>query len=233
MSASLRCRWRRISMRKPQRQKSASWLLLLGHKVNSTAHNRSPCVRYGLAGKHGIESIAEIGCGHDRSALVKVFDAIVDAAKIEHLSRARKHRHFRRCRRSGELYQELLRVEQDGERESEIPGMAANLRFPDSRVGLHGVERDAAIPIGLADAVHLRNIAVAERAVRGGEENHNRLRLGPFLLTVYCALRISQGKLRRRHDQGCCCHAPGFCSMRHDSSAAQAYDPSSGLTNKR
>src|SRR5215475_9650140 len=111
MSASLLCRCRRISECMRQSQSSASSLLLLGHEVDSAADNRSCGVRYGFSGEHGVESLPEVRLSHYGSPLVEVFDAIVDAAQVEHLSRARKHRYFGRCCRSSEPYEKLLWVE--------------------------------------------------------------------------------------------------------------------------
>src|SRR5262245_1675834 len=111
MSASLLCRCRRISAYMRQRQSSASSLLLLGHKVDSAADNRSCRLRYGFSSEYCLESIPEVGLSHYGSPLVEVFDTIVDAAQVEHLSRARKHRYFGRCCRSSEPYEKLLWVE--------------------------------------------------------------------------------------------------------------------------
>src|SRR5262245_24656090 len=97
--------------------------------------------------------------------------------------------------------------------------MTANFRFCNSRVGLHGVERHAATRVVFPDAVHLWNIAVAERAVRGREENHNGRRLRPIVLAVNRALGIPQGKLRHGHHNSRYHHAPAFRSTRHKSQA--------------
>src|SRR5215510_14496650 len=95
--------------------------------------------------------------------------------------------------------------------------MTADFRFRNSRVGLHGVELHAATSVVSPDAVHLWNIAVAERAVRGREENHNRRRLRPIVLAVHRALGIPEGKLRHSHDKSRYHHAPDFRSTRHNS----------------
>src|SRR5262245_55582720 len=97
--------------------------------------------------------------------------------------------------------------------------MTANFRFRNSRVGLHGVERHAATRIVFPDAVHLWNIAVAERTVRSREENHNRRRLKPIALAVNRALGIPQGKLRHSHHNSRYHHAPAFRSTHHKSQA--------------
>src|SRR5215471_1321992 len=222
MSASQLCRCRRISACMRWRQSSASSLLLLGHKVDSAADNRSCDVRYGFSGEHCVESIPEVGLSHYGSPLVEVFDAIVDSAEVEHLSKARKHRYFGRCCRSSEPHEKLLWVEQHRERKAELPGMTANFRFCNSRVGLHGVERHAATRVVFPDAVHLWNIAVAERAVRGREENHNGRRLRPIILAVNRAVGIPQGKLRHSHHNSRYHHAPAFRSTRHKSRKAGA-----------
>src|SRR5262249_40957862 len=86
-------------------------------------------------------------------------------------------------------------------------------------VAVPSAEPPPATRIVFPNSVNLWNIPVAEGAVRGREENHNRRRLRPIVLAVNRALGIPQGKLRHSHHNSRYHHAPAFRSTRHKSQA--------------
>src|SRR6185503_21312231 len=90
--------------------------------------------------------------------------------------------------------QDLLFVDQDRKRETKLFCVSLDLGDSQSRIGLNAVESNAALCVLLTKTIHFGNIAIAERAIDGLEEQHDGALAGPFALTVLDSVDISKRK---------------------------------------
>src|SRR5678815_111487 len=162
--------------------------------VDGTTDNLGSWARDGTSSEYGFECIPEIMLCYDVAPLIKVLDSIVNPAQIQHLARVRKDGDFRRRRCPGGMPQNLLLVDQDRKRETKLFCVSFDLSGTQGRIGLNAVEGNAALCVLLAKTIHFGNVAIAQRAIDGLEEQHDGALAGPFALAVLDSVDISERK---------------------------------------
>jgi len=81
--------------------------------------------------------------------------------------------------------------------------MLPDFRLGNRRVRLNGVKSNTSICVFRANAIHLRNVAVADRAVRRREEDHDGAALRPLVFVMNDPRRVPQCELRERRNERC------------------------------
>src|SRR6185369_10634118 len=98
----------------------------------------------------------------------------------------------------GKLNQHLARVQQKGKAVTVVFGVARDVRIGGSGVRLNGIYQDAAGGEGIANAVHLGDVAVGYGAVGGHEEEQDGFLAVPLGGAMDGSLRVAQLKSRNR-----------------------------------